>query len=119
MQYRRFRRQYEQLSQFQRVRIIGMMVARQLGHSDCGRCWDQWIRDMSFTRRPGSGMPRQTNRREDHHIVRNARVLPTASLAAIQALVAPSLGVPVASRTIQRRLAEGLWDPGAHYVCCP
>ncbi|GFW37094.1 transposable element Tcb2 transposase [Trichonephila clavipes] len=39
----RFRRQYEQLSQFERGRIIGMMeagwsarrVARQLGHSDC------------------------------------------------------------------------------------
>ncbi|GFX23242.1 transposable element Tcb1 transposase [Trichonephila clavipes] len=45
-------------------------VARQLGHSDCvvRRCWDQWIREMSFTRKSGSGCPRQTNRREDHHI---------------------------------------------------
>ncbi|GFW45681.1 hypothetical protein TNCV_3246181 [Trichonephila clavipes] len=38
---------------------------------------------MSFTRRPGSGRPRQTSRREDHIIVRNARVEPTASSAAI------------------------------------
>ncbi|GFW69580.1 transposable element Tcb2 transposase [Trichonephila clavipes] len=60
-----FRRQYEQLSQFERGRIIGMMeagwsarqVACQLGHSDC--------------------------------------------------VVAPSLGAPVSSRTIRRRLAEG------------
>ncbi|GFT03425.1 uncharacterized protein TNCV_2985871 [Trichonephila clavipes] len=46
-----FRRQYEQLSQFERGRIIGMMetgwsarrVARQLGRSDCvvRRCWGQ------------------------------------------------------------------------------
>ncbi|GFW39653.1 transposable element Tcb2 transposase [Trichonephila clavipes] len=40
---------------------------------------------MSFTRRPDSGRPRQTSRREDYHIVRNARVKPTASSAAIQA----------------------------------
>ncbi|GFS54874.1 transposable element Tcb2 transposase [Trichonephila clavipes] len=43
MPLRRFRRQYEQLSQFERRRIIGMMEAgwsgrridRQLGRSDC------------------------------------------------------------------------------------
>ncbi|GFW93250.1 transposable element Tcb2 transposase [Trichonephila clavipes] len=40
---------------------------------------------MSFTRRPGSGLPRQTSRRENRHIERNARVQPTASSAAIQA----------------------------------
>ncbi|GFV71865.1 transposable element Tcb2 transposase [Trichonephila clavipes] len=95
MSLRHFRRQYEQLSQFERKRIFSMMeaewsarrVARQLGHSDCAvrRCWDQWIREMSFTRRPGSGRPRPTSRREDHHIVRNARVQPTASSATLQA----------------------------------
>ncbi|GFY13803.1 transposable element Tcb2 transposase [Trichonephila clavipes] len=65
MSLRHFRRQFEQLSQFERGKIIGMMeagwsarrVARQLGSSDCvvRRCWDQWIREMSFTRRPGTG----------------------------------------------------------------
>ncbi|GFV62945.1 transposable element Tcb2 transposase [Trichonephila clavipes] len=41
-------------------------VPRQLGRSNCvvRRCWDPWIREMSFTRRQGSGRPRQTNRRE-------------------------------------------------------
>ncbi|GFV89123.1 transposable element Tcb2 transposase [Trichonephila clavipes] len=68
MPLRHFRRQYEQLSQFERGRIIGMMefgwsarlVARQLGRSYyvVRKCWDQWIREMSFTRRPGSGRPR-------------------------------------------------------------
>ncbi|PRD21260.1 UNVERIFIED_CONTAM: Transposable element Tcb2 transposase [Trichonephila clavipes] len=84
-------------------------VSRQLGHSDCvvRRCWDQWIREMSFTRRPGLGRLRQTSRREDCHIVRNARVQPTASSAVIQAQVVPSLGAPVSSRTIQRYMAEG------------
>ncbi|GFX46443.1 transposable element Tcb2 transposase [Trichonephila clavipes] len=61
---------------------------------------------MSFTRRPGSGRPLQSSRRE-HHIVKNARVQPTTSSAAIPAQVAPSLGAPVFSRTMRRSLAEG------------
>ncbi|GFX16271.1 transposable element Tcb2 transposase [Trichonephila clavipes] len=115
MPLRCFRRQYEQLSQFERGKIIGMIeagwsarrVARQSGLSDCvvRRCWDQWIREMSST--PGSGCHRQTSHREDRPIVRNARVLPTASSAAMQSQVAPLLGTPVSSRTIRRRLAEG------------
>ncbi|GFU23276.1 transposable element Tcb2 transposase [Trichonephila clavipes] len=117
MPLRRFRRQYEQLSQFERGKIIGMMeagwsarrVARQLGRSHfvVRRCWDQWIREISFTRRPGSGRPRQISRREYSPIVRTARVQQTASSALIQAQVAPSLEVPVSYRTIQRRLDEG------------
>ncbi|GFV31788.1 transposable element Tcb2 transposase [Trichonephila clavipes] len=49
-------------------------VARQLGRSDCvvRRCWDQRFREMSFTRKQGSGRPRQTSRREGRHIGRNA-----------------------------------------------
>ncbi|GFV16417.1 transposable element Tcb2 transposase [Trichonephila clavipes] len=62
---------------------------------------------MSFTRRPGSGRPRQTSRREERHIVRNAHVEPTASSAAIQTQVAPSSVATVSSRTIRRRLVEG------------
>ncbi|GFY06567.1 transposable element Tcb2 transposase [Trichonephila clavipes] len=62
---------------------------------------------MSFTQRPGSGRPRQTSLREDHHILRKARVQPTVSSAAIQAQVAPSVGTRVSSQTIRRRLAEG------------
>ncbi|GFS63374.1 transposable element Tcb2 transposase [Trichonephila clavipes] len=72
--------------------------ARQLGRRHCvvRGCWNQWIREMSFIRRPGSGSSRQTSRRE-HRIIRNARVQPTALSAAIQAQVAPSLGAPVFS----------------------
>ncbi|GFV87868.1 transposable element Tcb2 transposase [Trichonephila clavipes] len=70
-------------------------------------CWDQWIGGISFTQRPCSERPRQTSRREDSHIVRNACVQPIASSAAIQAQVATSLGAPVSFPTIRRRLAEG------------
>ncbi|GFV56740.1 transposable element Tcb2 transposase [Trichonephila clavipes] len=96
-------------------------VARQSGRSDCvvRRCWDQWFQEMSFTRRPGSGRPRQTSRREGRHIVRNTPVQPTALSAVFQAQVALSLGTPVSSRTIRRRMAEGHLRSGHHYVCCP
>ncbi|GFU56273.1 transposable element Tcb2 transposase [Trichonephila clavipes] len=125
----RFRRQYEQLSLFERGRVIGKSeaagssrrVARQLGHSDCvvKRCWDQWIREISFTRRPGSGRPRQTIHREDRHIVRNARVHPTASSAAIQVQVTPSLGVPGLFEPYEGAWLKDISDRSAHYVCCP
>ncbi|GFX67116.1 HTH_Tnp_Tc3_2 domain-containing protein [Trichonephila clavipes] len=62
---------------------------------------------MYFTERPGTGRSRQTSRREDRHIVKNARVQQTTSSVAVQAQEAPSLGTTVSSRTIRRRLAEG------------
>ncbi|GFS69148.1 transposable element Tcb2 transposase [Trichonephila clavipes] len=78
MSLRRFRRQYEQLPQFERRRIIGLMEAgwparrtnRRLDRSDCvvRRFGDQWIRGMSFTRRPGSKFRRQKGHREVLHI---------------------------------------------------
>ncbi|GFW33630.1 uncharacterized protein TNCV_2211621 [Trichonephila clavipes] len=61
MPLRRFRRQYEQLPQFERGRIIGMVeagwsarrVTRQLVHSDCvaRRCWESVDpRDVIYTK---------------------------------------------------------------------
>ncbi|GFU42973.1 uncharacterized protein TNCV_3141171 [Trichonephila clavipes] len=82
MPLRRFRRQFEQQSQFERGRIIDMMEA-------------------------GGQLGKKTSAPESHHILRNARIQTTASSATIQAHVAPSLGGPVSSRTIRKRLAEG------------
>ncbi|GFX82295.1 transposable element Tcb2 transposase [Trichonephila clavipes] len=61
---------------------------------------------MSFTR-PGSGQHRQTSRRVDHHIVRNAGVQPTVSSATIQVQVAPSLVAPASSGTKREPMVEG------------
>ncbi|GFT10265.1 uncharacterized protein TNCV_3735341 [Trichonephila clavipes] len=96
-------------------------VAHQLGRSDCvvRRFWDQWIREISFTPRPGSRRPRQTNRREDCHIVRNARVKPTTSSATIQAHAAPSLGTLCLLEPYEVAWLRDIWDRGAHYVRCP
>ncbi|GFY29481.1 transposable element Tcb2 transposase [Trichonephila clavipes] len=69
---------------------------------------------MLHKRRPDSGRSRQTSHLEYHHIVRNARVQPTVSSFAIQVQIVPTLGGPVSSRTIRRRLAEGhleSWHP--------
>ncbi|GFT28609.1 transposable element Tcb2 transposase [Trichonephila clavipes] len=55
------------------------------------RCWDQWIREISFTRRPGSRCPQQTSCREDHHIARNVYVQSTTSSVTIQAQVVLSV----------------------------
>ncbi|GFU72437.1 uncharacterized protein TNCV_3573861 [Trichonephila clavipes] len=86
---------------------------------DCALCVAGKGRLTSFSMEYKTGRPRQTSRPEDRHIVRNARIQPTASSAAIQVQVAPSLGATVSSRTIQRCLAEGHLDRGVHYECCP
>ncbi|GFW88885.1 uncharacterized protein TNCV_2683191 [Trichonephila clavipes] len=92
--------------------------ARRVGRSDCvvRRCWNQRIREMSFTRRPDSERPRQVSRREDRHNIRNARVQPTASSAVIQAQVVPSLEALVSSRTMSRRplIHISVWNDVMH-----
>ncbi|GFU95929.1 transposable element Tcb1 transposase [Trichonephila clavipes] len=49
-------------------------VARQLGSSNCvlRKCWNQWFREISFTRKPSSGRSRQTSPREDRQILPRA-----------------------------------------------
>ncbi|GFS87823.1 transposable element Tcb2 transposase [Trichonephila clavipes] len=85
----------------------GRLTSFSVEYKTVRRCWDQWTREKSFTRRPGSGRPRHTSRREDRPIVRNSRVQPTASSATIQAHIILSIGTIVSSRTIRRCLAEG------------
>ncbi|GFW32887.1 HTH_Tnp_Tc3_2 domain-containing protein [Trichonephila clavipes] len=116
MPLRRNRRQYEQLTDFDRGRIIGLREAgwsnrridRHLGRSDMvvARCWQQWITEGRVYRRGGSGRPRNTNDREDRAIRRVGTSAPTTSLASIQRHLPPSRH-PVPSReTIRRRLTE-------------
>ncbi|GFS84436.1 transposable element Tcb2 transposase [Trichonephila clavipes] len=114
------RKQYELLPEFEKRRIIGMMevvwsaqrVVRQVSRSDLTvkRCWDQWTEKTSFTGRPCSGHPQQTSHRKDHHIIRNARVQPTASLAAVETQATLSIWAPVSSQTIDCR-TSGIVGP--------
>ncbi|GFY01750.1 uncharacterized protein TNCV_1467421 [Trichonephila clavipes] len=74
---------------------------------------------MSLTRIPGSGCPRRTSRREDRHIVRNARLQTTASSAATQTQVTPSQGLLCLLEPYEGAWLKDIWDRGTHYVCCP
>ncbi|GFT25193.1 transposable element Tcb2 transposase [Trichonephila clavipes] len=56
-----------------------------------------------YTATSFSGRPRQTSCREDRHIIRHARVEPTASFTQ----AAPSIRAPVSSRTIAMCLTDG------------
>ncbi|GFU62238.1 HTH_Tnp_Tc3_2 domain-containing protein [Trichonephila clavipes] len=118
MPLRRNRRQYEQLTDFDRGRIISLReagwsnrrIGRHLGRSDMvvARCWQQWITEGRVYRHGGSGRPRNTNDREDRAIRRVATSAPTTSLASIQRHLPPSRH-PVPSReTIRRRLTEAV-----------
>ncbi|GFU76136.1 hypothetical protein TNCV_276781 [Trichonephila clavipes] len=93
MPLRRNRRQYEQLTDFDRGRIIASekgwsnrRIGRPPRSSDkvVARCWQQWITEGRVYRRGGSGRLRNTNDREDRAIRRVATSAPTTSLASIQ-----------------------------------
>ncbi|GFY19998.1 HTH_Tnp_Tc3_2 domain-containing protein [Trichonephila clavipes] len=65
-----------------------------------GESWVVWNLGVQL------GGPRQTIRRKDRRVVRNARLQPTALSSTIKAQIAPSLGTPKSSGNIRRRLAE-------------
>ncbi|GBN42369.1 hypothetical protein AVEN_269457-1 [Araneus ventricosus] len=94
MPLRRNRRQYEQLSDFERGR-----TSRHLGRSYVvvARSWQQWITEGIVCRRGGSGRPRNTNAHEDGAIIRKATSVPTTSLESIRRHLPPSRH-PVVSR---------------------
>ncbi|GFV27938.1 HTH_38 domain-containing protein [Trichonephila clavipes] len=118
MPLRRNRRQYEQLTDFDRGRIIGLReagwsnrrIGRHLGRSDMvvARCWQQWITEGRVYRRGGSGRPRNTNDREDRAIRRVATSAPTTSLASIQRHLPPSRH-PVPSRENHKETTDRSW----------
>ncbi|GFW86639.1 transposable element Tcb2 transposase [Trichonephila clavipes] len=81
MSLRRFRRQYEQMSQFERRRIIGTM---EVGWS------------------AGTPSTDQSSRRPPHR-----KKCTRTDNCFIDHQAAPLLGAPVSSRTIRGRLAEG------------
>ncbi|GFV81905.1 probable RNA-directed DNA polymerase from transposon X-element [Trichonephila clavipes] len=86
---KRATRHFSQLSEFERGLIIGMKtagwsthrVAGQVDRSECAvrNCWEQWAREGTHARKPGSEATRKTTRREDRRIVRQALVDPTVT----------------------------------------
>ncbi|GFV62023.1 uncharacterized protein TNCV_4108261 [Trichonephila clavipes] len=86
---KRARRHFSQLSEFERGLIIGMKtvgwstrrVSSQVDRSEWAvrNCWEQWTREDTSARKTGSGAARNTTRREDRRIVRQALVDPTVT----------------------------------------
>ncbi|KAJ4451844.1 hypothetical protein ANN_03322 [Periplaneta americana] len=97
MPLRRNQRDFTQLTEFQRGRIIGMReagwsnwrIAKYLRRSDqtVRMCWHQWMREACAH----SDWARLTTRREDRRILRQAQTDPTASSSTILRQIAQSL----------------------------
>ncbi|GFS69215.1 HTH_Tnp_Tc3_2 domain-containing protein [Trichonephila clavipes] len=100
---------YEQLSQFEGGRIIGLKeagwanrrIARHMGRSDVaiGRCWQKWVDSGLFQGQDGSGRPRATADLEDRLTVRLAVETLDSSLSTIRS----ANRTRVSSMTIHRR----------------
>ncbi|GFS70039.1 HTH_Tnp_Tc3_2 domain-containing protein [Trichonephila clavipes] len=77
----RIRAHYEQPSEFERGRIIGLKdggwanrrIARHMGRSNAAirRCWQEWVDNSRFQRHDGCGRPRDTADQENRLIVRS------------------------------------------------
>ncbi|GFX50823.1 uncharacterized protein TNCV_2724061 [Trichonephila clavipes] len=99
--------------EFERGRIIELQeggfsfrdVAEKLGRnvSTVHNFWQQWSRDGTSSRRPGSERPRGTNEREDHRIRRTAVVHCNEPATEIRVAV----GTTVTQRTVRNRLLQG------------
>ena len=112
MPRRRIRAHYEQMSEFERGRAIGLKeagwtnrrIARHLCRSDAAirRCWEEWVNNGRYQRQNGSGRPRATTEREDRAIVRAAVTAPDSSLSTIHRVTRTH----VSNMTLHRRLRE-------------
>ncbi|GFV59867.1 HTH_Tnp_Tc3_2 domain-containing protein [Trichonephila clavipes] len=81
MPRRRIRAHYEQLSEFERGRMVRLKEAgwanrrifRHIGRSDVSirRCWQEWVDNGRFQRHGGSGRPRFTAD-QDRFTIRSA-----------------------------------------------
>ncbi|GBM55258.1 hypothetical protein AVEN_18079-1 [Araneus ventricosus] len=112
MPLRRRRSHYQQPTEFERGRVVGLReggfsfrdIAERLGRnvSTVHDCWQQWSKEGTASRRPGSGRPRGPTEREDRRVRRMALAHRTASAAEIRAAV----GTTVTQRTVTYRLLQ-------------
>ncbi|GFX49030.1 HTH_38 domain-containing protein [Trichonephila clavipes] len=119
MPLRRNRRQYEQLTDFDRGRIIGLReadwsnrrIGRHLGRSDMvvARCWQQWITEGRVYRRGGSGRPRNTNDREDRAIRRVATSASASLVASIDSTPLTSFQTSSAIKRNHKETTDRSW----------
>ncbi|GBO07957.1 hypothetical protein AVEN_220591-1 [Araneus ventricosus] len=125
MPSKRRRSHYQQLTEFERGRVVGIReggvsfrdIVERLGRnvSTVHDWWQQWSREGTASRRPGSGRPHGTTEREDRRVRRLALVHRTASVAKIRAAV----GTTVTQRTVTNRLLQGEIRARHSIACIP
>ncbi|GBN00262.1 hypothetical protein AVEN_160125-1 [Araneus ventricosus] len=109
MPLRRRRSHYQQLTEFERGRAVELReggfsfrdIAERLGRN-VSTVHDRW-QQCTASRRPGSGRPRGTTKREDRRFRRMAVAHRTASAAEIRGVV----GTTVTQQTVTSRLLQG------------
>lgn len=111
---RRNRVKFQQLTEFERGRIIGLreggfsyreIAARvQRNSSTVMRVWKQWTEENRTTRKTGSGRRKVTSARDDRHLVRMAVTDRTASSRQLAARWSTATGVLMSASSIRRRL---------------
>ncbi|GBO23934.1 hypothetical protein AVEN_88223-1 [Araneus ventricosus] len=119
MPLRRRRSHYQQLTEFERDRVVGLReggfsfrdIAERFGrnvstvHDSC----QKWSREGTASRRPCSGRPRDTTEREDRCVRRMAVAHYTASAAEIRAVV----GTTVTNEPLQIGYHKDSSEPDA------
>ncbi|GBN76927.1 hypothetical protein AVEN_200071-1 [Araneus ventricosus] len=113
MPLRRRRCDYQQLTEFERYRVVGIReggfsfrdVSERIGRnvSTVHDFWQQWSREGTASSRKGSGRPRGTAEREDRRVRRLSVAHRTASSAEFRAAV----GNTVTQRTVTNHLLQG------------
>ncbi|GBN73285.1 Transposable element Tc1 transposase [Araneus ventricosus] len=116
---------YQQFTEFEGGRVVGLRkggfsfrdIVVRLGRnvSTMHDCWQQWSREGTASRRPGSGRPRGTTEREDRRVRRMAVAHRNASVAEIPAAV----GTTVTQRTVAIRLLQGQLQARCRVACIP
>lgn len=122
---RRRRVHFQQLSDFERGRLVGLReagwsyrrIAEQIGRevSVVVRWWRRWSEQHCHTRRRGTGAHRRTDERTDRRVRRTALSSRTSTASQIRASVAPEVTV----RTIRNRLLEAGLRARVPLACVP
>ena len=114
MPHRRERVQYQQVSAFERGRMVGLReagltyrdIAARTGHASTTvmRVWNQW-REKSLTQvRAGTGSRNVTTARDDRHIVRMVATDREASSTGLSRRWSTATGLDLSASIVRRRL---------------
>lgn len=114
MPRRRRRVPYQQLTDFERGRIIGLReagwsyrdIAARVGRNATTimRAWRQWSEENRAHRRPGSGRPSTTTPRDDRHLYRMCVADRTATSTVLAQQWGAAVGRRMSASTVRRRL---------------